>query len=87
MSCTIRSSHLAGEYCNSRTPILHQCSHTTAEGVVGGVTGVLTGPHTLLLARYDEAGDLRLIARTTRLTAEARRDLGARLHPVGPDHP
>ncbi|MGW3311469.1 hypothetical protein ACWDG9_33355 [Streptomyces sp. NPDC001073] len=51
------------------------------------VTGTPTGPLTLLLARYDQAGNLRLIARTTPLTTAVRRDLGSRLHPAGAGHP
>lgn len=34
-------------------------SHTTAEGLIGGVTGTLASPATLLLARYDVLGHLR----------------------------
>ncbi|MEU6812661.1 hypothetical protein ABZ920_27520 [Streptomyces sp. NPDC046831] len=37
-------------------------SRVTAEAPVGGVTGSLTSPATLLLARYDAVGTLRLIA-------------------------
>ncbi|MDX2514571.1 MULTISPECIES: ATP-dependent DNA ligase [Streptomyces] len=62
-------------------------SRTTAEGIIGGVTGALASPATLLLARYDAVGTLRLIARTTPLTTAVRRDLARRLHPGGLDHP
>jgi ATP-dependent DNA ligase len=62
-------------------------SHATAEAVVGGVTGALSGPLTLLLARYDASGGLRLVARTAPLTTAARRELGSRLHAAGADHP
>ncbi|MEV7889927.1 ATP-dependent DNA ligase [Streptomyces sp. NPDC002817] len=62
-------------------------SHITSEAVIGGVTGTAAGPLTLLLARYDEAGDLRLIARSTPLTTVVRRDLGSRLHPDDAGHP
>ncbi|MFF4205594.1 ATP-dependent DNA ligase [Streptomyces sp. NPDC001668] len=62
-------------------------SHTTAEAVIGGVTGTVTRPLTLLLARYDQSGELRLVARTTPLATAARRDLGSRLTPADTDHP
>ncbi|MER5301375.1 ATP-dependent DNA ligase [Streptomyces lasiicapitis] len=62
-------------------------SFQSAEGIVAGVTGPVSGPHSLLLGRYDSAGRLRFVARTTPLTAAARRDLGALLVPGGSEHP
>ncbi|WP_430378180.1 hypothetical protein [Streptomyces sp. B1-3] len=62
-------------------------SRTTAEGIISGVTGWLSSPSSLLLARYDDVGRLRLIARTTPLTGAARRDLAERLRAAAPDHP
>ncbi|MEU0030722.1 ATP-dependent DNA ligase [Streptomyces sp. NPDC006335] len=62
-------------------------SRVTAEGVIGGVTGTLAAPASLLLARYDSAGRLRLIAKSTPLPAAVRRDLAGRLRPAGPEHP
>jgi ATP-dependent DNA ligase len=62
-------------------------SRLTAEALIGGVTGAVTAPAGLLLARYDAAGQLRLVARTTALPTPVRRDLGLHLHPVGPEHP
>ncbi|MFD7460703.1 MULTISPECIES: hypothetical protein [unclassified Streptomyces] len=47
----------------------------------------MTAPAALLLARYDAAGRLRLIARTTPLLTPVRRDLARHLHPAGPEHP
>lgn len=55
--------------------------------MIGGVTGALASPATLLLARYDAVGTLRLIARTTPLPTAVRRDLPRQLHPAAPDHP
>lgn len=55
--------------------------------MIGGVTGALASPSTLLLARYDAVGNLRLIARTTPLPTAVRRDLAQHLHPADPDHP
>ncbi|MFF4347216.1 hypothetical protein [Streptomyces sp. NPDC001530] len=51
------------------------------------VTGALASPATLLLARHDAVGNLRLIARTTPLLTAQRRNLAQRLHPADPDHP
>ena len=62
-------------------------ARTTTEAVVGGVTGAVTSPSTLLLARYDASGRLRLVARTTPLATTVRRSLGAQLRPAGPEHP
>ncbi|MEU9190062.1 hypothetical protein AB0D14_37130, partial [Streptomyces sp. NPDC048484] len=55
--------------------------------MIGAVTGTPTSPSTLLLARYNAAGRLRLMARTTPLATTVRRDLGAQLRPAGPGHP
>ncbi|MFF8932423.1 ATP-dependent DNA ligase [Streptomyces longwoodensis] len=62
-------------------------SRVTAKALVGGGTGRLAAPASLLLARYDDSGRLRLIARTAPLAAAVRRDLAGRLRPAGPDHP
>ncbi|KQX65209.1 hypothetical protein [Streptomyces sp. Root1310] len=62
-------------------------ARTTAEAVIGAVTGARTSPSTLLLGRADASGRLRLIARTTPLPTAARRDLGTRVRPCDADHP
>ncbi|MEU0942425.1 ATP-dependent DNA ligase [Streptomyces canus] len=62
-------------------------SRVSAEGVIGGVTGTLASPASLLLARYDGAGRLRLFAKSTPLPAAVRRGLAGLLHPAGPEHP
>ncbi|MFF3208438.1 ATP-dependent DNA ligase [Streptomyces sp. NPDC002962] len=62
-------------------------ARTTAEAVIGAVTGATTSPNTLLLGRSDASGRLRLIARTTPLPTAARRDLGTRVRPADADHP
>ncbi|MFF9285428.1 ATP-dependent DNA ligase [Streptomyces griseosporeus] len=59
----------------------------TADAVVGGVTGVVHAPSTLLLGRYDQADRLRLVARTAPLSTAGRREVGALLHPAGREHP
>lgn len=43
------------------------------EALIGGVTGSLQRPHFLLLARYDNAGRLRLVGKTVPLKPAARR--------------
>lgn len=62
-------------------------SQVTAEALIGGVTGSLAAPLTLLLGRYDDSGDLRLVARTTPLATGTRRGLAQRLAPATPEHP
>jgi ATP-dependent DNA ligase len=47
----------------------------TTEYVVGGVTGTVQHPTTLLLGRFDDAGVLRYTGRTHPLRPEHRRDL------------
>jgi ATP-dependent DNA ligase len=60
---------------------------STTEAVIGGVTGDLSRPHELLLGRYDTAGRLHVIGRTTRLNVEAAAEIAGLLTPAGPDHP
>lgn len=62
-------------------------AQVTAEAVIGGVTGPVTAPATLLLGRYDPSGDLRLVARTTPLSSAVRLDIAGRLALAGPGHP
>jgi hypothetical protein len=63
------------EYCRLRILSLHQQAHTTAEYIVGGVTGTLARPTSLLLGRLDPVGRLRYLGQTHPITAEHRRDL------------
>jgi ATP-dependent DNA ligase len=62
-------------------------SHVSSEAVLAGITGSLAEPQTLLLGRYDTAGELRLIARTSPLRTAERREIAQRVSPGGPDHP
>ncbi|MFJ5212792.1 ATP-dependent DNA ligase [Streptomyces nigra] len=62
-------------------------SRTTAEGIIGSVTGRVESPSSLLLGRYDDTGRLRFFARTTPLNPAARRDLAGRLRAAGAEHP
>jgi ATP-dependent DNA ligase len=58
----------------------------TAEAIIGGVTGPLAFPSTLLLGRYDARDNLRLVARTTPLPRGLRQELGAGLVPGDAGH-
>ncbi|GLH98834.1 hypothetical protein Pa4123_41090 [Phytohabitans aurantiacus] len=66
---------------------------TTTEAIIGGVTGTVSDPETLLLGRHDLTGRLRYVGRTHTLTASLRRELSARLtrspqrRAGGVDHP
>ncbi|WP_091561718.1 ATP-dependent DNA ligase [Micromonospora pattaloongensis] len=63
---------------------------STTEAIIGGVTGPLAQPETLLLGRYDAAGRLRYAGRSHPLGAGQRRDLAPLLERMGPppaDHP
>jgi ATP-dependent DNA ligase len=65
----------------------------TTEAIVGGVTGSLADPETLLLGRLDATGRLRYVGRTRPLPAGARGQLAGQLVPARParagglDHP
>lgn len=65
---------------------------TGTEAVVGGVTGGISDPTTLLLGRVDAAGRLRFVGRTGPVPARHRRELATLLAPVvtgrgGVEHP
>ncbi|MFH8939472.1 ATP-dependent DNA ligase [Streptomyces griseosporeus] len=59
----------------------------TTEAVVGAVTGTLAAPRTLLLGRYDTAGRLAYIGRTTTLARSAGAALAGLLTAAAPGHP
>ncbi|MEU6672467.1 ATP-dependent DNA ligase [Streptomyces sp. NPDC046727] len=62
-------------------------SRDTTEAVIGAVTGALARPRSLLLGRYDTAGALRPVARSTPLRPETTRSLAGQLTAAGPGHP
>ncbi|MFB8244003.1 hypothetical protein ACFC5X_02945 [Streptomyces sp. NPDC055952] len=53
----------------------------TTEAIVGAVTGSLATPRTVLLGRYDHAGRLQYIGRSTTLSPAASRALAEQLTP------
>ncbi|NEA20475.1 ATP-dependent DNA ligase [Streptomyces halstedii] len=59
----------------------------TSEAMIGGITGTLSRPQLLVLGRYDTAGRLRMVGRTTPLKLDAARRLAAHLTRAGSDHP
>ncbi|WP_435845729.1 ATP-dependent DNA ligase [Streptomyces griseofuscus] len=59
----------------------------TRDAIVGAVTGSPASPHTLLLGRYDTAGNLRHIGRSTVLPRDAGRAVAQLLSPAAGDHP
>lgn len=69
-------------------------SRLTTEAIIGGVTGKLIAPQTVLLGRLDQRGRLRYTGRTRPLGEALQRDLAALLIPPTPrphgydvDHP
>ncbi|MCD9903218.1 ATP-dependent DNA ligase [Streptomyces sp. MT29] len=61
--------------------------HST-EAVIGAITGTVGRPHLLVLGRYDEAGRLRHVGRTTDVSPAAARQLAEHLTAADPDaHP
>jgi ATP-dependent DNA ligase len=63
-------------------------ARSTTEATIGGVTGSLIDPDTLLLGRYDPTGRLRYTGRSQPLSAQQRRVLIPLLTPGSPgvDH-
>ncbi|MFF3505679.1 ATP-dependent DNA ligase [Streptomyces sp. NPDC003247] len=59
----------------------------TTEAVIGGITGTVSRPQTLVLGRIDGAGALRPVGRSTPLRPDATRDLAERLTQAGSAHP
>ncbi|WP_329343680.1 hypothetical protein OG866_44015 [Streptomyces sp. NBC_00663] len=59
----------------------------TSEALVGGVTGSVAAPRSLLLGRFDVDGRPRYTGRTTTLSGAARSALASLLAPAGGDHP
>ncbi len=62
-------------------------SRTAHDAVIGAVTGPVTMPETLLLGRWDPAGRLRLVARSTPLSVSLRQRIGGELGLARPGHP
>jgi ATP-dependent DNA ligase len=67
-------------------------TRSSTEAIIGGVTGTLHDPETLLLGRMDTAGRLRYTGRTHPLTTQQRRELAPLLTPAahrthGVEHP
>ncbi|MFE1455937.1 ATP-dependent DNA ligase [Streptomyces sp. NPDC058735] len=59
----------------------------TEDAVVGAYTGAAAAPRTLLLGRYDAAGRLRYLGRSTTLPQAAGRSVAKLLTPAGDRHP
>lgn len=57
------------------------------EAVIAAVTGPPARPGTVLLGRWDEAGHLRYLGRTARLTEDQAQAVAAVLRPAPPGHP
>jgi ATP-dependent DNA ligase len=58
----------------------------TTEAIVGAVTGSLAAPSSLLLGRYDDAGRLQYIGRTTALARAVSATVAGLLAPARPGH-
>ncbi|MEV1287848.1 ATP-dependent DNA ligase [Micromonospora sp. NPDC049679] len=65
----------SGRYLPGRRGWLKYRHRTTTEAIIGGVTGQLGQPETLLLGRYDAQGRLRYTGRSHPLRAAQRREL------------
>ncbi|WP_255420256.1 MULTISPECIES: hypothetical protein [Micromonospora] len=59
-------------------------ARATREAIIGGVTGSIGNPDTLLLGRFDRRGRLRYTGRTHPLAAPQRQELAGLLSPPRP---
>ncbi|MEV8455255.1 hypothetical protein AB0467_15250 [Streptomyces sp. NPDC052095] len=66
---------------------LHQWVREATEAIVAAVSGSLPSSHTLLLARYDPAGQLRCVGRSAVLNSRAARSVADRLTPADGPRP
>ncbi|HEY6739042.1 MAG TPA: ATP-dependent DNA ligase [Actinopolymorphaceae bacterium] len=62
-------------------------SYETTDMIVGGVTGAVAAPTALILGRFTADGRLRVVGRTSALSAAASGDVARWLRPAGPEHP
>ncbi len=60
---------------------------TTTEAIIGGITGTLKVPRTLMLGRLDGAGTLRVVGRSTPLRPDTARLVAEQLSPAKAGHP
>ncbi|MGC0327073.1 ATP-dependent DNA ligase [Streptomyces sp. SAI-170] len=59
----------------------------STEAVIGGITGTVRRPQTLVLGRLGAAGTLQPVGRSTPLRPDTARDLTERLTPARPGRP
>ncbi|MEV4175697.1 RNA ligase family protein [Nonomuraea sp. NPDC049709] len=60
---------------------------TSCDAIVGGFVGSPRRPSGLLLGRYDQTGRLRVVGRTTQLSAQAAAEIAPLLTPAHHGHP
>jgi ATP-dependent DNA ligase len=78
------AKRLDGHYVGGQRGWRKLRARAGTEAVVGGVTGSVDEPETLLLGRFDVAGRLRFAGRTSALTQAQRGELGRHLTPLVP---
>jgi ATP-dependent DNA ligase len=62
--------------------------YATTEAIVGGVTGPLKRPESLVLGRFDATdGQLHIVGRSTELHPTGAEPIAAAIKPAGNDHP
>jgi ATP-dependent DNA ligase len=71
----VMAKRLGSRYEPGRRGWLKLRAHGTTEAIIGGVTGTLQEPDTLLVGRFDQQGRLRYTGRTHPLSAVQRREL------------
>jgi ATP-dependent DNA ligase len=87
------AKRIDGRYQPGRRAWRKLRAKTTTEAIIGGLTGTVSDPQTLLLGRYDTAGRLRYVGHTHNLALAQRREVAALLtrspqrRAGGIDHP
>ncbi|TDC80067.1 ATP-dependent DNA ligase [Micromonospora sp. KC606] len=76
------SKRLDGRYEPGRRGWSKFRTRLVTEAIVGGVTGSISNPDTVLLGRFDRRGRLRYTGRTHPVNVEQRVDLAAQLCPL-----
>ncbi|MFI2652532.1 ATP-dependent DNA ligase [Micromonospora fulviviridis] len=76
------SKRLTGRYEPGRRGWSKFRTRLVTEAIVGGVTGSIRNPATVLLGRFDRRGRLRYTGRTHPLAAAQREELGGLLSPL-----
>jgi ATP-dependent DNA ligase len=72
----------AGRYLPGTRGWLKYRARTTTEAIIGGITGTISRPESVLLGRFDSTGRIRYTGRTSTLTPVQQTELAPLLSPA-----